>query len=69
MTPQEKLLDPNTLTMSMSEAAIVLGVSKSTASHAHRKDGFITEGVRVIRVGKRCVISCADLRRALGIEL
>jgi hypothetical protein len=63
----EILNDPARLTMSVSQAAKALGISKSTASNAHRKTGFLTEGVRVLRIGKRCVVSCAELRRALGM--
>lgn len=62
----ELLTDPTRVTLSMSQAAQVLGISKSTASHQYHRTGFLTEGVRVLRIGKRCVVSCAELRRALG---
>lgn len=66
-SPTDLLTDPTRLTVSISEAALILGISKSTASHAHRRTGNLTEGVRVLRIGKRCVVSCAELRRALGL--
>jgi hypothetical protein len=66
-TPTELLSDPTRLTLSMAQAAEVLGISKSTASHQFRRTGYLTEGVRVLRIGKRCVVSCAELRRALGL--
>lgn len=66
-TPAEKLADPARLTLSISEAAQVLGISKSTASHAYRRNGYLTDGVRVLRIGKRCVVSTAELRRALSL--
>lgn len=52
----------------MSEAALVLGISKSTASHQYKRTGLLTEGVRVLRIGKRCVVSVAELRKALGLN-
>ena len=66
-TATELLSDPTRLTLSMAQAAEVLGISKSTASHHFRRTGNLTEGVRVLRIGKRCVVSCAELRRALGL--
>jgi hypothetical protein len=64
----ELLNDPTRLTLSMAQAAQVLGISKSTASHQYKRTGYLTEGVRVLRIGKRCVVSCAELRRALGLS-
>lgn len=66
-TAQELLNDPTRVTLSMSEAALVLGISKSTASHQYKRTGHLTEGVRVLRIGKRCVVSVAELRKALGL--
>ncbi len=67
ITSTELLNDPTRLTLSMTQAAQVLGISKSTASHQFRRTGYLTDGVRVLRIGKRCVVSCAELRRALGL--
>lgn len=63
------LLDPNRLTVSVAQAAKILGIAKSTASHAYRTTtpGFIIDGVPVLRAGKRCVVSTTHLRRALGL--
>jgi hypothetical protein len=55
------------LTFTIAESAVLLGISKSTASHAYRRTGYLTDGVRVLRIGKRCVVSAAELRRALGM--
>lgn len=62
-----RLNDPTHLTFTVSESAVLLGISKSTASHAYRRTGYLTDGVRVLRIGKRCVVSAAELRRALGM--
>lgn len=69
ITPSALLGDPNRLTISVTQAAAILGISKSTASHAYRTTtpGFIIEGVPVLRAGKRCVVSTTHLRRALGL--
>jgi hypothetical protein len=64
---RELLRDPETLTISVMQAAEILGISRSTASHQYRKTGYVIEGVRVLRSGKRCVVSTYELREALGI--
>jgi len=56
------------LTFTIAESAVLLGISKSTASHAYRRTGYLTDGVRVLRIGKRCVVSAAEIRRALGMS-
>ena len=66
-TALELLNDPQRVTLSMAQAALVLGISKSTASHQYKRTGYLTEGVRVLRIGKRCVVSVAELRKALGL--
>lgn len=66
-TALELLNDPHRVTLSMAQAALVLGISKSTASHQYKRTGYLTEGVRVLRIGKRCVVSVAELRKALGL--
>lgn len=66
-TAQDLLNDPKRVTLSMAQAALVLGISKSTASHQFKRTGYLTEGVRVLRIGKRCVVSVAELRKALGL--
>lgn len=72
-TPQSRsvlvarLNEAEHLTFTIAESAVLLGISKSTASHAYRRTGYLTDGVRVLRIGKRCVVSAAELRRALGL--
>ena len=63
------LLDPHRATITLAEAARILGVSKSTAHNAHQESGYLMPGVPVLRVCRRCVVSTAHLREALGIVL
>ena len=60
------LQDPDRSTVTVSQAAAILGVSAATAHHAHRRSGYLIEGVPVLRCGRRCVVSTAHLRLALG---
>ena len=53
-------------TLSVAEAAEVLGVSLSTA-YAQAATGHIGD-VRVLRIGRRLRVPTADLLRALGDE-
>ena len=64
--PFELLLDPGRITISVSQAADVLGIAKSTAHNAYKSTGVLMEGVPVLRVGKRRVVSVMHLRAALG---
>lgn len=67
LTPQELLNDPARLVVSVSQASECLGISRSTAHYAYRDTGFLTTGVPVLRVGRRCVVATAHLRTILGI--
>lgn len=58
--------DPNVVTVSVETARRLLGVGRTTAITAYRTTGHLTTGVPVIRVGRRCVVSTAHLRAALG---
>ena len=60
------LHNPMALTVSVSQAALILGIAKSTA-HKECRSGFLTAGVPVIQVGRRRVISIAHLRATLGL--
>jgi len=60
------LNNPMALTLSVGQAALVLGIAKSTA-HKECRSGFLTVGVPVIQVGRRRIISIAHLRAALGL--
>ena len=64
--PFDLLLDPGRVTISVSQAADVLGIAKSTAHNAYKESGVLMEGVPVLRVGKRRVVSVTLLRAALG---
>lgn len=61
------LADPDRLTITVSEAAEILGVAISTAHHHHKTTGEIIPGVPVLRVGRRCLVPTAALRTALGL--
>lgn len=68
------LMDPDRLTVSITEAADILGISRSTAFYAANNSGCITAGVPVIRITtkshrERRVISTAHLRNVLGMDL
>ena len=70
---RELLTDPNRLTLSLTEAADILGISRSTAFYAANTTGILTPGVPVIRIAtgsdrERKVVSTAHLRAVLGIE-
>jgi hypothetical protein len=66
-TPAELLADPNLVTVSVSQAARILGVARSTAHAHYKRTGELAPNVPVIRVGRRCVVSLAHLRAALGL--
>ncbi len=58
--------DPTRTTVTVTQAAAILGVSPATAHHANRRTGYLIDGVPVLRCGRRCVVSTAHLRIALG---
>ncbi len=60
------LNNPMALTVSVSQAALILGIAKSTA-HKECRNGFLTAGLPVIQIGRRRVISIAHLRATLGL--
>ena len=67
-TTQHKDLldDPSVITVTIPQAAAILGVARTTAHNACQLTGELIDGVPVIRIGRRCVISAAHLRAALG---
>lgn len=72
-TLRSVLSDPNRLTVTIPEAADILGISRSTAFFAAAKTGQLTEGVPVIVIltgstRERRVVSTAHLRAVLGVE-
>jgi excisionase family DNA binding protein len=62
--PAARLLDEAGPTVSLAEAAKVLGISVNTA-YAAVKRGEL--GVRTLRYGRRWRIPTADLRRVVGL--
>lgn len=61
------LNDPSVITLTLPEAAALLGVARTTALAACQATGELIPGVPEIRIGKRCFFSAAHLRAALGI--
>lgn len=66
--PMDLLRDPTRATVSISQAAAILGVAKSTAHAAYKATGFLSPGVPVMQIGRRYAVSVFHLRTALGIE-
>jgi hypothetical protein len=54
-------------TVSIAQACEILGISRSTACSAIKKTGVVMEGVPIMRVGKRQLISTYVLRKVLGL--
>ncbi len=63
--PAAKLLDEAGPTLSVAEAAKVLGISINTAYSAIKRGDL---GVRALRYGQRWRIPTADVRRLVGLE-
>lgn len=63
--PAAKLLAEAGPTVSLAEAAKILGISYNSAGDALRRGEL---GVRALRYGQRWRIPTADLRRLLGVE-
>jgi hypothetical protein len=72
MTLLSILKDPNRMTCTVTEAAQILGISRTTAYFAYTKTGSIVDGVPVLVVStgsnrERRVVSTAHLRAVLGM--
>jgi hypothetical protein len=65
-TATELLNDRSLVTVSVSQASLILGIGRTTAHNAYKRTGYLTDGVPVLRVGKRVVVSLTHLRSALG---
>jgi len=67
-TPAELLNDHTRVCVSISQAAQILGIAKSTAHVAYKKTGCLIDGVPVMRIGgsARLVVSLGALRTALA---
>jgi len=59
--------DANPLTMTIPEAARLIGVSRDAAYEHVAKTGELA-GVRVVKIGRRIVISRPLLELALGLQ-
>ena len=66
--PLDLLDDPDRRTITIAQAAAILCVSVSTAYKHHRRTGYLMDGVPVLRIGRRCVVSTSQLRRVIGIR-
>lgn len=66
--PLDLLRDPCRATVSVSQAAEILGVAKSTAHAAYKVTGYLSPGVPVMRIGRRYTVSVFHLRAALGMD-
>lgn len=62
------IYNKNILTLSMREACKGLGIAYSTGLKAYRETGQLTEGVPVIKIGSKLLISAEPLRLKLGIK-
>lgn len=65
--PLALLTDPTRLTVSAAQACAILGIAKSTGHHAYKATGQIADGIPVVKVGRRYVVSVFHLRSALGL--
>ena len=64
----ELLNDPSVAAMSIADACRILGIARSTAAYAYTNTGQLCDGVPVITIGRRRIVSTRHLRQALGIE-
>ncbi len=64
--PAARLLAEAGPTMSIPEAARVLGIARDTAYVLAARGEL---GVRVLRLGRRLRVPTADLRKALGLDV
>lgn len=67
--PLDLLTDPQRVTVTVSQAAAILGLAKSTAHKNYKRTGYLLdrERVPVLVCGSRTIVSVAHLRQALGI--
>lgn len=67
-TPFELLDDPTVVTVTVSQAAQILGISKSTAHKNYQMTGYLLNGnlIPVLSCGSRTIVSLEHLRKALN---
>ena len=71
-TLHEILTAPNRMTISVAEAARMLGIARTTAHYAYTNTGHLIEGVPVMTIctgsrRERRVVATTHLRAVLGI--
>ena len=67
-TPFELLNDPTVVSVTVSQAAQILGMSKSTAHKNYRSTGFLLNNglIPVYSCGSRTIVSLEHLRQVLN---
>ena len=67
-TAFELLNDPTVVSVTVSQAAQILGISKSTAHKNYQTTGYLLNGglVPVLACGSRTIVSLEHLRRVLN---
>lgn len=65
--PAAQLLAQAGPTMTLGEAARVLGCSRGTAYALAASGDLASMGIRVLRLGRCLRVATADLRRAVGV--
>ena len=64
-----EIYNKNRVAMSMREACKTLGVAYTTGLKHYQLTGELTEGVPVIKIGRKLLVSTEPLRQKLGIQL
>ena len=67
-TAFELLNDPTVVSVTVSQAAQILGISKSTAHKNYQMTGYLLNGnlIPVLSCGSRTIVSLEHLRKALN---
>jgi len=60
------LNDPNIVSVSLTEASRLLGISVALAGKLAKEQNQLCEGVPIMRFGRRIVVSARDIRAVLG---
>lgn len=62
------IYNKNIFTMSMRETCKALGIAYVTGLKNYKETGQLTEGVPVIKIGRKLLVSTEPLRQKLGIK-
>ena len=62
------IYNKNIFTLSMRETCKALGIAYSTGLNAYRTTGQLCEGIPVLKIGSKLLVSTEPLRKKLGIE-